>query len=95
MAYLIGVKIKVADFETWKASFDGSVEVRKAAGEISYRLFRMADAPNNLVLLCEWDTADNAKAFAESGELREAQEASGVVELPEVLILEEVDTGSS
>ena len=95
MAYLIGVKIRVANYETWKANFDGSADMRKAAGEKSYRLFRSADDANELTLLCEWDTAESARRFLESEDLRLAQQASGVVEMADTWVLEEIERGTS
>jgi len=90
----MGVKIRVADYPAWKQSFDASAEMRKTAGEKSYQLFRTADDPNELFLICEWDSVENARRYVASDELREAQETSGVVELPDVFVLEELDSGT-
>ena len=91
MPYLIGVGIKVEDYAKWKACFDAGEETRKAAGERSYQLFRTAEDPNNLFLLCQWDSAESARAFLASDQLRKAQEESGVMQLPETFVLEELD----
>ena len=93
MVHVFGVRIKVADYAKWKASFDSSAPIRKAAGEMSYRLFRSVDDPNELLLMGEWDTAENARAFIHSEELRKAQEEAGVVGLPDSMVVEEIDQG--
>ena len=93
MAHLIGAKIKVADYEAWKASFDGSLESRRAAGEKSWQLFRSASDPNELTLLCEWDSPERAQAYLDSEELRQAQATSGVTAMPETWVLELLDEG--
>jgi len=95
MAYVIGCEIKVADYAKWKVSFDASAAARKAAGEKSYRLFRTADDPNNLFLLCEWDSVQRAKEFLASPELRKDQEESGVVQFPTTFALEELDSATA
>lgn len=94
MAHLLAVNLKVANFEKWKASFDASVEMRKAAGEKSYQLFRTADDPNELVLLCEWTTIEAAQHFMHSDELRQAQQEAGVTQFPDNRPLELIDSGS-
>ncbi len=94
MTYMLAVHLKVEDYPKWKESFDGSAALRKAAGELSYRLWRRADDPNELVMLCEWDTADRAREFLASDDLAKAQDASGVAHRPECLVLEALDSGT-
>lgn len=38
-----------------------------------------ADDPNSVALLMEWDSLDDAQKFAQSQELREAMQQSGVI----------------
>ena len=94
MTYMLAVQLKVEDYAKWKESYDASAAQRKAAGELSYRLWRKADDPNELVMLCEWDTIDNAREFLASDDLAKAQDASGVTHRPECLVLEELDSGT-
>jgi len=91
MAYLIGYRIRVKDYPAWKANFDGSTPLRRKAGEKSYHLFRAATDPKDLTLLCEWDTAERAKRYLESPELAQAQQESGVTELPDCMVLELIE----
>ncbi len=80
---------KVSDYGKWRAVFDDSIKVRKDAGELSARVFRIADDPNNIVVFAEWDSLDNVVKFSQSAELQEAMQQSGVIEQPDVYLLNE------
>ncbi|MFQ5855124.1 MAG: antibiotic biosynthesis monooxygenase [Anaerolineae bacterium] len=92
MAY-VSVRHRVKDYPTWKSTFDAFIENRKAGGEKTYQILHPVDDPNNLVLIFEWDTAENAQTFLSSPQLREAMGEAGVLEAPEIYILEEVARG--
>ena len=85
------IRHKVADYKTWKEGFDSSADFRKAAGDKTARIFHTTDDPNNLALLFDWDSAENAKKFLESPELMEKMKEVGVTEKPEVYFLEEYE----
>jgi heme-degrading monooxygenase HmoA len=55
------------------------------------RILRNADDPNELVILLEWDSLDNARQFANVDELREAMQRAGVADQPDVYFLEEIE----
>lgn len=88
MANLL-IKHKVTDYSTWKAAFDEFIDARRAAGERAWRIWHTDDDPNNLVLLFEWDSLDNARSFMANPELKQVMERAGVTEQPDVLFLEE------
>ena len=94
MAHMLAVNLKVANYEKWKACFDASAQMRKAAGEQSYQLFRKADDPNDLVMLCVWHDEDSARRFLASDDLRNAQAESGVIQHPDCTVLVELDSGT-
>ena len=54
-----------------------------------------ADDPNEVVILFEWDTLENARSFAESQETREAMKRGGLTGPLELGFLEEVERTSS
>ena len=81
------VRHQVDGFERWKRAFDGAVEMRKEAGELSYRLFQLNADREDLVLLFEWESEESAKRFLESPELGKAMAKSGVLGKPEILYL--------
>ncbi len=70
------IKHKVADYAAWKTAFDEFIG-------------HTDDDPDNLVLLFEWDSLDNARSFMANPALRETMEKAGVSEPPEVYFLEE------
>jgi len=54
--------------------FVGAVAMRKAGGEKSYQIFHTVEDPNNLVVLFEWDSLDNARKYLDSEELQAAMQ---------------------
>jgi quinol monooxygenase YgiN len=88
------IRHRVRDYDVWKAGFDGFIDHRKAGGENAYHIFRPDDDPNNLILLFEWDSIENAKTFMTSAALKQAMEKAGVVEAPEIHYLNLVDHGA-
>ena len=90
MLYVL-VRSKVADYAKWKPFFDQHGATRQASGSQGGRLFRNAHDPNELVILFEWDTLEKAHQFAQSEDLRERMQQSGVVDQPDVYFLEEVE----
>jgi len=52
---------------------------------------RNAEDPNELVILLEWDSVENARRFANADDLREAMQRAGVADQPDVYFLEEVE----
>jgi quinol monooxygenase YgiN len=63
--------------------------MHKDAGQLSSRVFHMADDPNNLLIFQEWNSVDNAAKFVQSMELKEAMQQAGVLEQPDVYFLNE------
>jgi hypothetical protein len=93
VAHLL-IRHKVKDYAAWKATFDEFIETRRAGGEKSWQIWHPQDDPSNLVVLFEWDSIGNARAFLANPDLKGAMEAGGVVEPPEAYFLEEYDRGT-
>ena len=91
MPYMF-VRHKVEDYERWKPVFEEHGSTRRESGSKGVRLFRNADAPNETVILLEWDDLEKARRFAQSENLRETMERAGVADEPDIYFLEEVDT---
>ena len=90
MTYLL-VRHKVEDYAKWKPVFDEHGAARKAGGSKGARVFRNTDNPNEPVIITEWPTLEQARKFAQSPDLREAMQRAGVIGMPDVLFLDEVD----
>lgn len=76
MAYL-HVKTTVNDFDEWKADFERYHSRRAEHGGKSYQLFQSTGDENEIVVLIEFDTEENARAWNDylvgEGELTEPE----------------------
>jgi heme-degrading monooxygenase HmoA len=91
MHYLL-VRHKVEDYQRWKPVFyHDHGATRKRSGSNGGRILRNVDDPSELVILLEWDSLENARRFANAGDLREAMQRAGVADEPDVYFLEEVE----
>ncbi len=80
---------KVEDYAKWRKVFDEMDPTRRSMGETALRVFHTTASPNDIVIITEWGTADQARLYAQSPGLKEAMQKAGVISQPEVLILEE------
>ena len=87
------VGFKVADYDQWKRGYDESVEQRKASGEVSYRLFRNLGNPSIVTVLSVQQSAERVQAFLDSPGLKERMKVAGIIEMGQMFILEEMDSG--
>ena len=85
------VRHKVEDYAKWKTVFDEHGATRQAGGGQGGLLFRNADNPNELIVLWDWDSLDNARKFAASPDLRETMQRAGVADHPDIYFLEDVE----
>jgi quinol monooxygenase YgiN len=90
----VHVGFKVKDYEQWKEGYDASIEQRKAAGEISFQVFRNVDDPNTVTVLSVQESAERVQAFLDSPDLKVRMEAAGITEMGQMLIMEEMDSGT-
>jgi heme-degrading monooxygenase HmoA len=91
MPYLL-VRHKVEDYERWKPVFDHDHgATRKRSGSKGGWILRNAFDPNELVILLEWDSSENARHFLNADETRKAMQQAGVTDEPDVYFLEEVE----
>ncbi len=88
------VNHKVNDYTVWKEVFDGFSDFRKKSGEKSFLIMHPNGQPNDLTLLFEWDTAENARKFMDSGELKSAMQKGGVSGAPDIQFFDEAAHGT-
>lgn len=86
------VEHAVEDYETWKEHFDEHASTREEFGEQGYRLFCGTNDPNEVCVLLEWDSAENARSFMADSDVREVMEIAGVIGEPEIRFLDEMET---
>jgi len=89
------IKHPIEDYSKWKNAFDAFLGFRKSGGEKSFHVSRPVDDPNTLVILFEWDSAENAMAFLDSAELKDAMLEAGVLGPPEITIMETATKGNT
>ncbi len=92
MVYLM-FRGKVKDYEKWKTVFDGLAPIRKEYGAKGGYLYRIADNPNEVVVLIEWESIEKARKYFQSEYIKKAFKQGGVSGSPEALfsIVEEVE----
>lgn len=90
MPYLL-IRHALRDYNTWKPAFDDHAATREAAGCLGGQLFYVAADRTQVVVLFEWDTLENARAFADSADLDERMRWVGVEGEPEFTFLEDLE----
>jgi heme-degrading monooxygenase HmoA len=84
-------RLKVEDYAKWKPVFDQIAPARKASGGAkSGILFRDADNPNEITILIEWDTLENARNFIQSEDVKKSLKKSGTIK-SDFYFLNEID----
>ena len=90
MALLI-INHVVGNYETFKEVFLDDQERRRLLGSRGARVYRVADDPNNIRVVLEFDTVEEAKHHADNLELHEAIAwATGNVSMPSFEVLEHI-----
>lgn len=81
---------EVDDYPKWKRIFDDAAAMRKAAGEIDYRLLAYETEERRVVHFSRWTSLEAARVFFESPELVEIRRVAGV-QAPEFIYLNEIE----
>jgi heme-degrading monooxygenase HmoA len=83
---------EVENYAAWKQIFDDASVIRKAAGEISFQVFKYDNEPNKIVHLSIWDDKQNAERFFNSPQLVKIRADAGV-KSPEFIYLDLLEAG--
>ena len=81
---VLTVRHTVGDYTAWKAGFDDHDAARKAHGSTGDQVLQSIDDPNDVLVLLEFGTLADAKAFAGDAARKQAMSAAGVVTAPEI-----------
>lgn len=87
MTYML-VRHKVADYARWKKVFDAHAAARRQAGLKLEHLLRNVEDPSEVFLMFEVEDLARARAFVNTAAARQAKEEAGVVDIPDMYILE-------
>jgi hypothetical protein len=88
MAAIVIIDQHVADYDSWRAAFDDHEDFRVINGMKSSRVHVLPEDRNRVIVVCSFDTVDEAKAFAALPDLAKAMQESGVVGAPEITFAE-------
>ena len=87
MAKLI-VNHKVEDFKNWKSAFDSMHALRKQFGCTGEQIFQGHSNPNEVLIVTQWGTNEEAKKYSTSNELKEGMKKAGVLSVPNVYVVD-------
>ena len=85
-------KTTTADYDTWKATFDGIDKARKQHGALSYIISRDINEPAKVTVISKWPSLDAVRGFL-AVQRAAAVPVKGAV-APEVTLLQDVDEHS-
>ncbi len=85
-SYLL-VRHKVRDFAEWKRGYDAHLPKRLESGLTEKYLLHEVNDQNEVTILFEALDINRARAFVESADLRETMKKVGVVDKPDIHIL--------
>ena len=83
------MKHQVADFDTWFAGFNSHEGLRTSHGATSHRVFQDG---HTVVVSVDFPDGASVAAFRSDPALAQAMKEAGVISVPEVDLLTEVDT---
>ena len=80
------VRHEVTDYAAWRKVYNDFDATRRKLGVIAQAVYRSVDNPNDVTVTHDFKSADKAKTFAASSELKSAMEKAGVKGAPQIWI---------
>ena len=84
----LAVRHTVQDFGVWKSAFDAHAAARRSHGATGHRVLR--DGQDVLVLI-DFDTQEQAGAFTADPSLKDAMAKAGLTSTPDITVREETE----
>ena len=78
------VRHNVDDYSAWRRVYGEFEPQHKAMGVTAHAVFQSVDEPNDITVWHDFDSAETARAFTSSEELRDAMQRAGVRGEPQV-----------
>jgi hypothetical protein len=75
---------RVADYGAWRQVYDSVADLQKAGGVTAESVHRMAGDPDNVLVLHQFGTVDEARTFFANPELKDAMQRAGVQGQPRI-----------
>jgi hypothetical protein len=84
----LAVRHTVQDFDVWKAAFDAHAAARRSHGATGHRVLRNGQ---DLLVLIDFDSEEQAGAFTADPSLKEAMASAGLTSTPDITVREETE----
>ena len=78
------VRHPVADYTVWRKAYDDFDSERRGMGVTGHAVFQAADNPNDLTIWHDFNTLEQAQAFATSDRLKTVMQGAGVAGPPTI-----------
>jgi hypothetical protein len=88
------IRHRVEDYPTWKEGFDSTAEYKRSHGWKGYRLYAIEGDNNNVLVMEEFETEDQAREFLGSDYLKDVMSSAGVSDQPDIWVVEVLEEGS-
>lgn len=88
------IRHRVQDYNRWKEVYDGLSELKMRYGWKRYRVFQVSGDRNDLLVMDEFDSLEQARDFLASKELRDSLHLAGVTGTPDMLLLQGLEEGT-
>ena len=89
----IHVHHRVQDYNKWKQIYDKTAEYKRHEGWKRYRLYQVAGDRNDLIVMEQFNTLEQAQSYLQSDFLRQAMEQGGVIQPVEALLVDGLEEG--
>ena len=88
---ILQIEHQVPNYDGWKKAFDSDPIDRKKSGVIRYRIYRLAEDPNYVVIDLEFDNPNNAQMALVALKNLWSKVEGTIMVSPKTRILEVVD----
>jgi quinol monooxygenase YgiN len=75
---------RVADYDAWRKVYDSVSQMQNDGGVTQQSVHRMADDPDNVLVIHYFNDVETARAFFASPELKDAMQRAGVQGEPRI-----------
>ena len=94
MPTILLVNHKVSDYDAWRPEYDRAMASDWSSPIRSHQVWRGQDDPNHVIVASTFDSREEAEAFSQKPELREAMGRAGAIESSvQIHFLDEVASG--
>jgi len=83
------IRHHVSDYAAWREVYDSFGDAQREHGVRAEAVYRGVDDPNDVTAWHDFDTADEARAFLGSDELKSAMQRAGVQGEPQIWLVTE------